>query len=243
MTERTEVEKARPPRIDLDNWVVNGTGANHGRYLMVKWDPTRHATWVRTQADATRFKSHEAGRDAAGTGVPIRLVAPRGVVARVRALKNVVSERASGAEELKSLYWIHGAGELKGCPYTEGDGFCEACVTKTVASLTKRFPKAAKEAGVCVDGGWGGEEDSPPACTICHAPLAAGFTDYGLEEELKRFSENPPTTDPEDWAAVSLVCENLPNDSPLWLLVDEWVKKTPRSTKRTPSRPSSVDMQ
>lgn len=46
-----------------------------------------------------------------------------------------------------------------------------------------------------VDGGWTGEEDSPPHCEKCGVPLDFIFTDYGVEEQLAIVEECGIKTD------------------------------------------------
>ena len=67
-----------------------------------------------------------------------------------------------------------------GNPYWDETGEEEGCYCVKCAELL--FPDS-------VDGGWIGEEDSPPVCGKCGIPLDFTFTDYGVEETLKHIEE------------------------------------------------------
>jgi ribosomal protein L34E len=41
-----------------------------------------------------------------------------------------------------------------------------------------------------IDGGWTGEEDSPPHCEKCGTPLDFTFTDFGVERQLEDIEEH-----------------------------------------------------
>jgi len=80
--------------------------------------------------------------------------------------------------ELEDLHWVHGDDDA--VPY------CYECAVKKVEEIKSREP----ERDVCVDGGWGTEEDGPESCDTCGKPLDCSFTDYGSESEIDHFIEN-----------------------------------------------------
>ena len=59
--------------------------------------------------------------------------------------------------------------------------YCHVCARKL-------FPDT-------IDGGWTGEEDSPPCCEGCNTPLDFTFTDHGVEEQLAIVEEHGIHTD------------------------------------------------
>ena len=122
-----------------------------------------------------------------------------------------VSNRAGDLDEKDSVHWIHGAGEIRGGNITEADHFCVECCAAKVAELEERFPTECERVGLCVDGGWGSEEDGAPFCVTCGARLSASPTDYAIEEEVYHFLANPPRT-PTCWAELAWVMENVGGD-------------------------------
>ena len=84
----------------------------------------------------------------------------------------------SGKAELEDLYWVHGD--------DEGISYCYDCACKRVEEIKSKEP----EGDVCVDGGWGTEEDGTESCDTCGKFLDCSFTDYGSEEEVGYFVEN-----------------------------------------------------
>lgn len=122
-----------------------------------------------------------------------------------------ISARAGSLNEKDSVHWVHGAGEIRGGNITEADHFCGKCCAARVAELKERFPAECERVGVCVDGGWGSEEDGAPFCVTCGARLSASPTDYAIEEEVHHFLANPPRT-PTCWAELEWVMENVSGD-------------------------------
>ena len=84
----------------------------------------------------------------------------------------------SGKAELEDLHWVHGD--------DEGISYCYDCAVKKVEEIKLKEP----ESDVCVDGGWGTEEDGTESCDTCGKPLDCSFTDYGSESEVDHFIEN-----------------------------------------------------
>ena len=84
----------------------------------------------------------------------------------------------SAKAELEDLHWVHGDDE--GIPY------CYECAVKEVEKIKLKEP----DRDVCVDGGWGTEEDGSQSCYRCYKPLVCSFTDYGSESEVDHFIEN-----------------------------------------------------
>ena len=71
-------------------------------------------------------------------------------------------------------------GATLGAPYWDSSDkyegvYCLACAKKL-------FPKT-------IDGGWTGEEDSPPYCERCNVPLDFTFTNEGVERMLEAIEE------------------------------------------------------
>jgi len=80
--------------------------------------------------------------------------------------------------ELEDLHWVHGD--------DEGISYCFDCAEKRVAEIKAK----ESDSDVCVDGGWGTEEDGTQTCEKCGKCLDCSFTDYGSESEIDHFIEN-----------------------------------------------------
>lgn len=97
-------------------------------------------------------------------------------------------ETIASAVKLADGYWI-----------TDGDcageDYCGDCIDAAVtARIAEGFPDAIR------DGGWSGEQDSPPYCEACGAKIDYTQTDHCTDEEIAHFNANPPDADisPED---------------------------------------------
>ena len=122
-----------------------------------------------------------------------------------------ISARAGRLSEKDSVHWVHGAGQIRGSDVTETVHFCGECCAAKVAELEERFPEECERVGVCVDGGWGSEEDGAPFCETCGARLSASPTDCAIDGEVDHFTANPPRT-PVCWAELEWVMENVSGD-------------------------------
>jgi hypothetical protein len=80
----------------------------------------------------------------------------------------------------EDLYWIHGVDD-PGC-------WCNKCASKEVKRL---IAAGADPDEVCVDGGWGGDEDGNESCQGCGVDLECFLTEYGVEEEVEHFAQYP----------------------------------------------------
>ena len=84
----------------------------------------------------------------------------------------------SDKAELEDMYWVHDD--------DEGISYCYECAKKKVKEIKSEKP----DSDVCLDGGWGTEEDGMEFCDTCGKPLDCSFTDYGSESEVDHYIEN-----------------------------------------------------
>lgn len=106
-------------------------------------------------------------------------------------------EAQLGTHKALPLRWVHGDGS--------GDDLCRECAEKVVAAGKGEF----------VDGGWGAQEcDCIPYCDGCGALLSGWLTDYGAEEELAHYRENPPDSliGPYDALHIARLLDAMPDN-------------------------------
>lgn len=207
----------------MDTIMVKGRGEHRGMYLSRYFPPDGphqgKRKWVRRQRDASKWDAKDARQEAAeANGYPVRLVAPRAIIARVDELRAFIHEHAARADDDLPCHWVHGANEIDGIGCSEGDNFCPDCCEEMVEKISASHPKEAEEVDLCVDGGWTTDHDSTPFCETCGARLQHTLTDYGVSEELAALTSDcaPSFDQPNGWLEMASAVENLRRDDPRW---------------------------
>lgn len=205
-------------------FVVKGRGENRGKYLRAQYSRETNdtvMTWETDRRQASRYNRDGVSRLRVD-GYPVKLTCPKSIA--VDALRRFIRGRAAKADETLSAHWVHGAGGL-GCE--EATDYCYECCVAKVAEIIAAHPKAAEEAGVCVDGGWSTEHDSTPSCDTCGAKLSADLTEYGADEELDALTAYaaPSFDQYNGWQDLDNATSNLEEDDPRWRKIAKIVEK------------------
>lgn len=213
--------------------VIKGRGENRGKYLC--WarqapgaTPTEDGfVWLPEQRKAVRWKDPRYSGDTWATdrarlhnGYFVKLVASAAVTEElVSELRSFIAGHTAGAAEKLDAHWVHGAGKIadSGCD-GEATDFCHDCCTAKVDEIFTAHPKEAERAGICVDGGWGTDHDSPPRCDTCGAKLSGNLTEYGADQEIEALTGDcaPAFDDAEGWEDLDDAIVNLSDDDPRW---------------------------
>ena len=221
----------------MDRHVIKGRGANRGKYLCwARQAPTEKATedgfvWLPEQRKACRWeepgyscRTWATNRAVLHNGYFVKLVAPKTLTkAVVRELRAFIARHAAGTEGERACYWFDGSF------HDAGENFCRECAEKLVDEKFAADPKRFEELyGECedddarycaaIDGGYGGEHDSPPRCETCGADLVGSLTDYGSDEEIDALTGDiAPTFDyAHGWKELDDALVNVSDDDPRW---------------------------
>lgn len=227
----------------MDHYVIKGRGPNRGKYLcyarMAGLPAEQDPVWLPEQRKAMRHdhpKNRGGGwgyvQDLADKhdGYFVRLVARKGVIARVNELKHFIAEHASGAAERPRCYWLD-----DDWSDDEGPDYCWACACKEVDKAFAKDPKKFAELygdqhgerdsaenyyDDAIRGGYSMDHDSMPYCENgeCGISLDGTLTEYGADEQIRELTTDctPAFDDAESWYCLDIAVMHMANDDPRW---------------------------